>query len=417
MHNLEFILIVVMFAFSIIFSASETSLTSLGRLEIQSLKAKGGAVSRLIMMWIKRPEKTLITILIGNHAANMIASAVLTLWLERFFPTYIAIGIAAFTLITIIFAEIAPKIIARQYAIPIAPWSLRFLQIFSWLLFPVIWCVEWFSRKFLSLFGVSQSGHSRPLSEDDVTQTIELAAKEGGIDRDTGMALSNLMEFSGILAKDVMTPRSQVSAVRLNWTLDELLRYVITDGHSRFPVIRSNMDELVGMVLVKDLVAHMRSGTTTSWTRVVRKPLFISEMAPLGTILRDMRKMRTHLLVVRDEHGVFTGVITLEDIIEEIVGEIHDEYDEPSQEHLTHLGGAKIVSGEMALLDFNDLFHVKLQLDESYSTINGYLLAKTGGKLPPVGTLIFDDMITFKVHSISDSGIASIQIIEHSSQD
>jgi CBS domain containing-hemolysin-like protein len=198
----------------------------------------------------------------------------------------------------------------------------------------------------------------------------------------------------------------------VNWTLDEILRFVMADGHSRYPVIHGSLDGVVGILLVKDLIHHFQRSPMGSWTRVIRKPYFISEIAPLRTVLRDMKRLGIHMALVRNETGVLTGLLTLEEILEEIVGEIRDETDDPGESGSGFILGPSIVSGEISILDFNDRFRASLPIEGSYSTLNGYLLSRTGGQLPPVGTLIFTDDLSFRIHSVSDKGIATIEIVE-----
>jgi CBS domain containing-hemolysin-like protein len=210
-----------------------------------------------------------------------------------------------------------------------------------------------------------------------------------------------------------MTPRLKVQAISIAWTLEETMKFIAQDGHSRYPVVRNSLDELVGILLVKDILAHIQKGAPGSWTRAVRRPYFVSELATLGTILRDMKRWGTHLALVRNETGVLTGLLTLEDLIEEIVGEIRDEHDDPVDGGGDRaMGGPSLVSGEIPILDFNERYQCALPMDVSYSTLNGYLLSRTGGQIPPVGTMIFGDDVTFRIHSVSESGIATVQVID-----
>jgi CBS domain containing-hemolysin-like protein len=252
-----------------------------------------------------------------------------------------------------------------------------------------------------------------PMSEEDISHTIELATREGGIDQATGEVLSNLIEFPDRLAMHVMTPRSKVAALSVSWSWEQVLRYVSVDGHSRYPVYRNNMDHIVGILLVKDLFKEIQKPSPGSWTRRIRRPYYVSEMNPLGNILRDMKRWGTHMALVRNESGVITGLVTLEDLIEEIVGDIRDEHDDPSEAgHEQALGGPRMVSGEIPIVDFNDHYDLSLPVDSAYSTLNGYLLMRTGGQIPAPGTLIIDDEVTFRILSISDQGIATVELIE-----
>jgi putative hemolysin len=406
-------LVVLTLVLSCLFSASETALTSLGKLEIQSIIAQGGWRAHILQNWIRDPGRILITILVGNNIANTIATSVFTLWANNHLSgNWIPVGISVFALLMILVSEIFPKLVARQSAISLAPFSMRYLQVVNFILFPATWVINRVSKGFVRLSGRTGRDPRSVVSEEDVTNTIEMATKEGGLDRETGEVLSNLIEFPDMRAKDVMTPRSRIQGLSISWTMEECLRFIASDGHSRYPVMRGSLDEIVGVLLVKDILAHMQKGNQGSWTRVIRRPYFVSEMGHLGTILRDMKRWGTHLALARNETGVLTGLLTLEDLIEEIVGEIRDEHDDPVEAGGDRaMGGPQIVNGDIPIIDFNERFQSSLPMDVSYSTLNGYLLSKTGGEVPPIGTLVVDEGSTFRIHSVSESGVVTVQVI------
>lgn len=411
------IFVVLCFFGSFLFSFSETALTSLGKLEIQSIIARGGWRAHIIQRWIRDSGRVLITVLVGNNIVNTIASSVFALWANHNFSGgWVPALIVAFTIVLILGSEIVPKLLAQQLAIPASPFSLRFLQAVDILLFPATFTIHKIARGILRNTG--RTGGAKPLiSEEDVTHTIEMATKEGSLDHETGEVLSNLIEFPDRLARDIMTPRARIQALSVGMTLEECLKVVSTDGHSRYPIVRNNLDELVGILLVKDLLAHIQRGNPGSWTRCVRRPYFVSELAPLGNILRDMKRWGTHLALVRNETGVLTGLLTLEDLIEEIVGEIRDEHDDPGEAGGDRaMGGPVLINGDIPILDFNERFGLTLPMDISYSTLNGYLLMKTGGEVPPIGTLIVDEEVTFRVHSVADSGVVTVQLLLRSNK-
>ncbi len=411
---IELIIVIICLGFSFCYSGAETALTSLGRLEIQKLLAAGGDNATLVQRWVREPNRFLVTILVGNNIANIGASALFSIWASHRFEGQVTIAVIALTIIHIVLGEVLPKMMARASSLKVAPYAVRFLQVSSVLLFPVIWIVTRLTTGIVFLSGMPGREARVPVTEEMVSHTIEMATKEGGLDRATGEVLSNMIEFSDHLASHVMTPRSQVSGISVAWSWDQVLRYVAMDGHSRYPVYRKSLDDIVGMVLVKDLLREFQKPGIGSWTGKIRRPYYVSELAPLGMILRDMKKWGTHLALVRNESGVLTGLVTMEDLLEEIVGEIRDEHDDPSEGGSEHLGGPRIVSGEISIVDFNDRFDLSLPIDASYATLNGYLLSRAGGQIPPPGTLIIDDMVSFRVQSISDQGIVMVEIIENS---
>jgi len=410
----ELLLVLLCMVFSGTFSAAETALTSLGRLEVQKIVAGGSSPARLIQTWVRDPGRILITILVGNNIANFAGSSVFALWAARNIPNYLSASVVAISMTFIIFSEIVPKLFARRLALDMAPFAMRFLIAVHFVLSPLIWIVQKISSGVVLLSGMPGREVRAPLSEEDLTHTIEIATKDGGIDRATGEVLSNLIDFPDRLARHVMTPRSHMSAISIAWSWDRVLQYIAQDGHSRYPVYRSDLDDIVGVILVKDLLREFQKQSPGSWTRRIRRPYYVSEVAPLGNLLRDMKRWGTHLALVRNEIGVTTGLVTLEDLIEEIVGDIRDEHDDPSEAGLeSALGGPRLVNGEMSIVDFNHRFNTTLPVEPSYSTLNGYLLTRTGGQLPPPGTLIIDENVTFRIHSISDAGIVTVELLDY----
>jgi putative hemolysin len=409
----ELLVIFVCLLFSFLFSASETSLTGLGRLEVQELMDRGGFAALTAKKLTTDPSRVLITIILGNNVCNVTASAVLTLWTYKSHPNLVVPIIAGFIFFLLFFAEIIPKLVARRIALFVAPFAMRFLQFVDLLARPLIWAATSVSGYMVKTLGLSSFDIRRPLGEEEISHTIEMAAKEGGIDKMTGEVIGNLIDFSDRVAKDVMTSRTRISAISVSWSQEDVLRYFSTDKHSRYPVYRNDLDDIVGFLLVKDLLNHMYRGQKGSWTRVIRKPFFVSELGYLGDILRDMKRWGTHLALVRNELGVVTGLISLEDVIEEIVGEIRDETDDPSDSEMeTSIGGPIVISGEIPIVDFNERFDVSLPMDTSYSTLNGYILYRCGGTMPTDGTMLIDEDVSFRIENVDDNGIAHVQVIE-----
>lgn len=408
----ELALVAFCVVLSFLFSASETAITSLGRLEVQTIAARGGSASRLIHRWVRDPSRFLTTVLVGNHVANTVASALLTIWLTEHRPIDRSAALVIFSIVFIFLSEITPKLVARQFAMEISLPALAFLRGASFLIAPINLLTRQIDHLITFVTGRPGGDLHKPFTEEELEQTIEIATKEGGIDRATGEVLSNLMDFQDRIARDIMVPRTKIQAIPVHWSQEQVLRFIAADGHSRYPVVRNSLDEIVGVVLVKDLLAHIQRASPGSWTRVVRKPYWISEVTPLGSVLKDMKRAGTHLALVRNETGVLTGLLTLEDLLEEIVGAIRDEHDDPSEAgNETAIGAPSLITGEMPIVDFNDRYGRSLPVEGNYGTINGYLLERTGGQIPPVGTLIFGDDVTFRIHAVSDAGVATLEIL------
>jgi len=414
----ELILVFISLIFSFIFSASETALTALGRLEIEKIKANGGNHAKLIERWIYKPDRILTEILVGNNVANVAASSLFTLWAERKFEINLGWFMVMFTIFLILFVEIIPKLGARKSAEKSSFYVLKFLHYVRFILAPLVIISSLFTDLLTKKSKSFRTSLHPGFSEEQLTHTIKIAAEEGGIDKETGIALEKLVDFPDTLARDVMTPRSKVISLPVNFDIHKVIETIKEYNYSRYPVIRKDLDNVMGILLVKDLVAKMKVANFSNWTSIVRKPNYVSELAPLGTILKDMKKTGIHMGFVRNETGVLTGILTFEDVIEEIVGEVRDEHDDPSEAGTeSAMGGPQNIDGDMGVVDFNNRFEGSIPLDVSYSTINGYLLTRCGGQMAKAGTLIIDDNFSFRIKSVNKKGIATIEIVEHSAND
>ncbi len=406
--ELEIWIVVICGVLSFAFSGSETSLTSLGRLEAGALMAEGGEKGKLIARWVRDQKKFLMTILIGNNVANIVGSSLLTIWASRYFPDHLSLVVAVYTGIVIIAIEILPKLWGAEWSSKVAPYALRFLMVIDSFLKPVTWLVDQVTKPFVA---PRRGRDPWAIGEEDLENTIEMARKGGRVDNATIEALANLIDFKDRFARDIMVPRSKIQALSVSATQDEIFRFIVADGHSRYPIFNGTLDNIVGILVVKDLLAHIQKGGTGLWTRMVRKPFYVTDLTSLGVVLKRMRRLGSHQALVRNETGLLVGLLTLEDILEEIVGEIRDEGDDPEPSEEGTLSGSNIVSGEIPILDFNSIFKASLPIEGSYTTVNGYLLARAGGEIPPVGTLVFTDDINFRIHSVSDQGVATIEIL------
>lgn len=409
----EIVVTLVCILLSFSFSASETALTSLGRLEVNRFKGAGGENYDLIKKWVKRPAHYLSIVLIANNIVNTAATTVFALWVNQYFHNYVASLMTLFTITLIIFSEILPKILAKSFAMIAAPIAMRHLIVTSYVLAPIVFAVN----IILKLTGLSRFSHisvSHHISEEELTSTIQMATREGGIDRETGVALENLIEFPDTFARDIMTVRSKVKTLNVRMSLQDTLQMINDTRYTRYPVVRDSLDDIVGILHTKDLLASIHRGAASNWTKFIHPTRYESELTSIGSILRDMKRTGSHMVIVRNESGVNTGVLTLEDIIEEIFGEIRDEHDDPSEGgNEAAIGGPKIVSGDIPIVDFNNRYNAELAVDISYSTLNGYLISRTGGKIPEIGTMIVDEGKTFRIHSISSNGIAHVELIDH----
>src|SRR5205807_750651 len=298
-------------------------------------------------------------------------------------------SVVAVTLISflhVVFGEQAPKAWAITYPEATSRWIAAPLIVFSWITRPFTDLLNWSAGRIVRLLGIRSTTAEleRIHSPEEIRMLVEQSRKTGRLAADDARLLEGVFEFSEKTAREVMTPRTDIVALPLDLSLEEAADQVAVAGRSRYPVYRETLDDVVGLVHAKDILAGLRSAKGGSLRAVLRPAVFVPGTREVEDVLADMKRQKIHLAIVLDEFGGTAGLVTMEDLLEEIVGQIYDEYDRPSGETYTVPGeGAPVLSGAMPLRDVNQIYG--LGLDEgSYTTIGGYLFG-TLGRLPKVG--------------------------------
>jgi len=327
----EFVLLIIMLCFSAFFSASETAFTTISKMQVSKLVERKISSAKIIQKLKDEPSKLLSTILIGNNIVNVGASVLGTSLVIAFFEArgaqnigYI-LGLATglLTFFIFVFGEIIPKTVAIRNSESLALVLAWPLFIISIILNPVAIILAWISKPFVLLFGGRMPDNSPFFSEEDLKYVIAASEKEGVIERDEKEMISSIFDFGKTTVREVMTPRPDIKAVEDSKPLTEVIKLIKETGHSRIPVYENNIDNIVGVIYSKDLLSCSALESVRDYLRSV---IFIPEGKKIDELLHQMQSNRTHIAVVVDEYGVTSGIVSLEDIIEEIVGEIHDEF-------------------------------------------------------------------------------------------
>ncbi|MET0645971.1 MAG: hemolysin family protein, partial [Pyrinomonadaceae bacterium] len=289
----------------------------------------------------------------------------------------------AFTIITflhIVLGELAPKTMALEMAERVAlaiSWPLlAFYKIFSW----PIRVLDWAGTRTVRLFGLHPSNdHASVYTEDELRHLIGVSQKSGHIKAAEQQLLDRVFEFGDAEVREAMVPRTQVEALHVTATLEEVRAAFLSTGYSRLPVYRERLDDIVGILFRKDLDMGQARAETFDLERIVRQPVFIPATASLGDALKQMQATRVHFIFVLDEHGGLEGILTIEDLLEEIVGEINDEYDEETRSQcVVQPDGTYLLDGMMAVRDASRQFELDLPEDAGYTTLAGFLMAQAG---------------------------------------
>jgi CBS domain containing-hemolysin-like protein len=289
----------------------------------------------------------------------------------------------AFLLITslhIVLGEQAPKLFGLQMAERVAIATALPMQIFYKVFKPLIGTLDWTSAKVVKVFGIeATSEHASTYTEDELRQLIRISQESGHLNEEEQKLINQVFEFSETTVKEAMIPRTEIVAIPVTSTLEEIARFFRRHGYSRLPVYRDSLDDIAGVIHSKDVMAYLLRPKSFSLGRVLQKPMYVVDTAKLEDVLRQMQREKFHFGFVVDEHGGVEGIITLEDLLEEIVGDISDEHDEEVNEQIKpQPDGSFILDGGLAVRDLNRRLDLNLPVSESYTTIAGFLLAEAG---------------------------------------
>jgi CBS domain containing-hemolysin-like protein len=379
---------------SAFFNAAETSLFSLGRVRLRRLKERHARTGALIERMIGNPDRLLSTLLIGNNMANTAASAAGTALAIELTPGHpVLAATVAVTVILLLFAEITPKVLAASFAEPVALAVARPLDLISWAATPLIKVLSLAPRALLWVLGAPRQLAAGTTSEDIKTMAV-LGREEGAIGRDEQEMIHSVVEFGALTADQIMVSRVDLLSLDLALPREEAIDLVIESGHSRIPVYRGSKDHIDGVLQARDFLLAWRRGQAEDIGRFVSPPFFIPESMRVGTLFREFRARKERMAIVIDEYGGTAGIVTLEDVLGEIVGEVVDE-----DHDLTLLAarrdGTVAVSGQIAIDDLNAKTGLALP-DEEFQTLSG-LIVNHLGRVPYPGEEVALDGAVFQV--------------------
>jgi CBS domain containing-hemolysin-like protein len=372
-YLLLFIICILLSAF---FSSAEVALISMSRARVRTLvnDHKPGAAALATLK--EKPDHFLITILIGNTIVNIAAASIATAIAISVFGS-IGVGIATFVVVIVllVFGEIGPKIYATRapdsFPRAVAPVILVLSRIFS----PLIWVVD---RVNPSL-GIGKESAEPAVTEEEIKEWIDVGKEEGTIEQDEKEMLYSVLEFGDTTAREIMTPRVDVILMEDTTSIPEAIRIFNETGFSRIPVFHEQIDNITGVLNVKDVFSAMVSKRKDfSIMEIMYDPTFVPETKKIDDLLKELQVHRVQIAIVIDEYSSFVGIVTVEDILEELVGEIRDEYDKEEPGVQTISEGVYVLDAQMWVDDINDELGIRLPMDESYETVGGLLIDRLG---------------------------------------
>ena len=398
----------VLLFLSAFFSGSETALLSLDRLRVKSLVQKKRRGADRLELLLNHPDRLLGAILVGNNLVNIAASVfATTLLVQLFGERGDLLTILILTPLLLTFSVISPKVYAAKYPEKISFLVLRPILSVMWLIRPVVWLVTGMSRLLTRMF----SGEvERPIaSEDEIRSIISVGEEAGVVAKEKRRMLHGVFELAQIQVRDVMIPRTEVVGIEVSSSYEQVLRLAREAHHSRFPVYEGSLDNVVGIIHSKDILNFVDQPEGFFLRQLARPSYFVPESKRIETLLQSFRRKKVHLAVVVDEYGGVEGIVTLEDIFEEIVGEIQDEYD-VEEELIRELSpGRLLIDGSVSLRMINRRFRLTLA-EEHSNTLAGFLL-RVLGQIPREGDECESEEVRFIVRKVVNHRIEEIEML------
>lgn len=371
---IRLVVIIILLGLSAFFSSSETALTTVNKIRIRTLAEAGNQSAVWVMKLGEDQGRMLSAILIGNNVVNLSASSMLTVLATEVFGSRAA-GAATgiLTLLILIFGEITPKTIATLEAEKNALRFGHIIYVLMVLMTPVIVAVNWMSFGVLKALNVDPSKRGDDMTEDELRTIVEVGHEKGVIESEEKEMINNVFDLGDSVATDIMVPRIDMTFININAGFDELLQVFREERYTRLPVYEETTDNVVGIINIKDMLL-IEDREHFSIADHLRQPLYTFESKKLSELMVEMRQTSNNIVIVLDEYGATAGLITLEDILEEIVGDIRDEYDEDEEDLIRRIGPREyVVEAAMKLDDLNDQLGLDLE-SEDYDSIGGFII-------------------------------------------
>jgi len=406
---LQLIILIISLILCATASAAETALTSVSRIKLKNLVEEGDKKALEIERLISQPNIFLSTILVVNSVAVIVASSMTTVLALRFIPDYgELIGTILISLVVLIFCEITPKTAAVQNPIRWARALVTPVRVAAWLLHPLVVALSAITNSLVRLMG-GQMKHRGPfVTEEELRLLVNVGEEEGVLEEGETDMIHSIFEFADTTVREVMIPRIDMVTLESDATVDEAVDVALQGGFSRIPVYEETIDNIIGVLFTKDMLKQLREDHNSLPIReLVRPAYFVPETKKLDDLLREIRQ-RTHMAIVVDEYGSVAGLVTIEDLVEEIVGDIQDEYDREENLYEQVTQYEYIFDAKINLDEFNELMDTDLE-NEDYETLGGFLLGQLD-KIPVPGDTITYKNLTFTVLTTRGLRITKVKV-------
>ena len=402
-------MLIALLVLSALFSSSETALTTVNRIRIRTLAGQGDKRAMTLLAVLQNPEKMLSVILIGNNVVNLYASSLATtVTLSLFGSKMVGVATGILTLAVLVFGEVAPKTMASRNAEQIALRAAGPVKVLMWLFTPLVFVVNNLARLVMKLFGADRPGKRELMTAEELRTIVQVGHEDGVIENSERKMIDNVFDFGDRSARDIMIPRIDMTCIDVEAGYDELMEVVREEEYTRIPVYKESADTIVGILNIKDLLFREQDKPFRI-AELMRKPLFTYEQKKTSELMVEMRKNYTNLAIVLDEYGVTAGMVTMEDILEEIVGEIRDEYDRDEEKSIRRIApNTYLIEGNVKIDDVNEVLQLHLA-SEDYESIGGYVLEQLE-HFPKEGECVTKGGISFTVTRMEQTRIAEVKL-------
>ena len=397
------LVMILLIGMSAFFSSTETAITSFNHARVKTLARSGNKRARLAIELSDKYDKLLSSILIGNNIVNILASSLATVvfvaWLGG---AGVSVSTVVMTVLVLIFGEISPKTLAKDHADQLVLAFAPYINFIMLLLTPLNWIfAQW--RKLLAL--VFPAPKDEGMAEEELLTLVAEAEQEGEIDEHESDLIRSAIEFNDQTAEDILTHRVDIVALDVEMTMDEAEQVFHENTFSRLPVYEDSIDSIVGVIHEKDF---FNNRTATSLGEIMKPPLFVTPTSRISDLLHTLQKAKSHMAIVSDEYGGTMGIVTMEDIIEELVGEIYDEHDQVVESFKKLPDGSYLIDCTASLRDMQELFAIQGDFDAA--TVGGWVLDQMG-RIPAVGdTFVYDNRLSVRVTRVESTRVLEISV-------
>lgn len=406
----QLVILVILIALSSFFSASETALMSLSRIRIRHLVDENIKGAKLLEKLTNDPNKLLGSILIGNNIVNIGASALASsLAMKLFGDSGVALATGVMTVLVLIFGEITPKTIAKQKSEQISLRIIKIINIVVKVLTPLVFVFTQISQVFIKLLGAEPDVNESFITQEELKTMVGVSEEEGVLEEEEKEMIFNVFEFGDLQVKDVMIQRVDIVAVNVDVTYDEILDVIKQEQFSRIPVYNETIDDIVGVLNIKDLLfISEEEKKNFDIKKFMRDPFYTFEFKKVMELFAEMKKSRNHISIVLDEYGGTVGIATIEDLVEEVVGEIEDEYDQEEKEIQCINEKEYMLEGSTRLHDIKDIIGLDLESDE-FDSIGGLIIGELG-RFPEEKEEVTYNNIKFIVEEVDKNRIKKVRM-------